>query len=72
MAIVEKVEANIGDVVQFAHHVKDGIEHSLVVVGTEVRGFRGTFVTLLDKDLNKLENVPAKALKLVKGIHDGE
>ena len=72
MAIVEKVEANIGDVVKFAHHVKDGIEHSLVVVDAKCKGAMGTFVDLMDKDLKVLEGVPAKALKLVKGVHDGE
>ena len=72
MAVVEKVEMDVGDVVKFAHHVKDGIEHSLVVVRADIVGLRGTFVTLMDKDLNVLEGIPVKALKLVKGVHDGE
>lgn len=72
MAVVEKAEVNVGDVVQFVHHAEDGIEHSLVVVGAELKGWRGTFVTLMDKELKVLDGIPAKALKLVKGVHDGE
>ena len=75
MAIVEKAEVNVGDVVQFVHHVEGGIGYALVVIkADEVCTQHGwqTLATLLDKDLKFLEGIPARTLKLIKGVHDGE
>lgn len=63
---------NIGDVVQFLHHVESGVKHDLVVVKTNLHMGEKWSVSLIDQNLARLDMVPTEALKLVKGVNDGE